>query len=284
MTKKLDASEWQAVNRETGETIEISMLQEQSGGKWRKIYADEFCRMLGIVGGGQTKVFAYMLEIIDAKNKIEGTQAEVAKGAGASLKTVNTLFSKLKENGFMKELRTGMHMLAPEATQYGGVGNKMAMLRIWRSGEDEDVGIGKPAQAVALSNPPAVNATAIKVRKQEALPKLDDTIADVFDYWKVVMGKNNASILTKARAKNIRARLDEGYTPEQIKQAIYGCSITPFNMGQNENNKRYNDIELICRDGAKLEGFADKNIPVESQKLSAGTERTINSLEHLVLE
>jgi len=82
--------------------------------------------------------------------------------------------------------------------------------------------------------------------------------SDLFKYWCDVMGKNlSTSKLTAKRDKAIKARLKEGYTVEQIKQAIDGCRNDPFSMGQNDRQKPFNDIELICRTGEKLESFME---------------------------
>lgn len=81
---------------------------------------------------------------------------------------------------------------------------------------------------------------------------------EIFTYWKQVMKKNNSAQLTPARLKAVTNRLKDNYTVEQIKLAIDGCSVTPHNCGQNANNKRYDCLELICRTGQQIEGFADK--------------------------
>ncbi len=78
---------------------------------------------------------------------------------------------------------------------------------------------------------------------------------EIFNYWKSVMNKDNSSRLNKKRESAIKARMKEGYSALDIKQAIDGCSNTPHNMGQNENGELYNDLELICRNGSNLERF-----------------------------
>lgn len=82
---------------------------------------------------------------------------------------------------------------------------------------------------------------------------------EIFEHWKSVMGKGNNSVLNAKRIKALTARLKEGYTVEQIKMAITGCSMTPHNMGQNNNGKRYDELELICRDGSQVERFIGNN-------------------------
>ena len=79
---------------------------------------------------------------------------------------------------------------------------------------------------------------------------------EIFCYWRDVMGKNPSTTKpTKKRIANVEARLKEGYSVEQIKTAILGCSKTPFNMGQNADGKVWDDLELICRNGENVERF-----------------------------
>jgi phage replication O-like protein O len=79
----------------------------------------------------------------------------------------------------------------------------------------------------------------------------------VFEYWRKVMGKNGRVLLTKDRKTKIQARLKEGYTVEDLKLAVDGCKLTPHNMGKNDRNTPFNDIELICRKGSNVERFRD---------------------------
>jgi hypothetical protein len=79
-------------------------------------------------------------------------------------------------------------------------------------------------------------------------------VASIFTYWQTVMGKPKA-ILTADRRAKIQARLRDGYTEEQIKQGIDGCRASAWHMGENPNGKQYNDFDLICRNGSKLEQF-----------------------------
>lgn len=87
---------------------------------------------------------------------------------------------------------------------------------------------------------------------------MKESIDNIFNYWMGVMGKNPKTCkLTAKRKKAISGRLKEGYEPRFIMQAIKGCSQDDWSMGQNNRNKPFNDIELICRTGEKLEYFAE---------------------------
>jgi hypothetical protein len=71
------------------------------------------------------------------------------------------------------------------------------------------------------------------------------------------MGHPDAKPIDKRR-RAVAARIREGYTVEQLKQAVDGCARTPHNMGQNERHERYDDLELICRSGTQVERFMAK--------------------------
>ena len=86
--------------------------------------------------------------------------------------------------------------------------------------------------------------------------KSDNRSKEIFEFWCETMSKNRSAFSPK-RKKVIEARLKDGYPIDEIKTAIINCSNTPHNMGRNENNKEYNDIELICRSSEKLEQFRD---------------------------
>lgn len=78
----------------------------------------------------------------------------------------------------------------------------------------------------------------------------------VFAKWQEVFGKNRARMNAK-RKKKIEERIKEGYTYQDMAEAIMGCSLTPWNMGDNPSRKRYVELELILRDGSQLERFRD---------------------------
>lgn len=85
-------------------------------------------------------------------------------------------------------------------------------------------------------------------------------VMEIFSYWCEVMNKSPGQTkLTSKRDRVIRARLKDGYSIQDIKTAIDNCRRDPFSMGANNRNKPFNDIELICRTGEKLESFRDFN-------------------------
>ena len=84
-------------------------------------------------------------------------------------------------------------------------------------------------------------------------------VREVFDYWREVMGHPDAKLKAGSkRARAIRARLKDGYTVEQLKQAVDGCRASPHHRGQNATGTVYDDLELICRDDVHVEQFMAK--------------------------
>lgn len=99
--------------------------------------------------------------------------------------------------------------------------------------------------------------------------------AEIFDFWVETMGKRKGQVLfTDKRKRCVKARLNDGYSVEFIKQAIVGCSKSPHHMGQNDSGTVYDDIELICRSGEKLEHFAN-NVRAKPFRLNQDVPETL---------
>jgi hypothetical protein len=79
-------------------------------------------------------------------------------------------------------------------------------------------------------------------------------VKTIFAYWQKRLNHPNSK-LTPERQRKTEARLREGYTVEKIKQGIDGCASSPFNRGENDRGRAFDDLELICRNGSKLENF-----------------------------
>lgn len=120
----------------------------------------------------------------------------------------------------------------------------------------------KPKKSLTTNQEPLTNnQEPIKPLSAEA-----DLVTRIFDYWVSVMGKPQGQTkLTPKRRKAVKARLTDGYTLEQITTAIDHCRCDPWSMGANDRNTPFNDLELICRTGEKLESFIEK-IPAANRK------------------
>lgn len=92
-------------------------------------------------------------------------------------------------------------------------------------------------------------------RLDDARHRLQSAIVDrLFQHWQAACGHPTAKLTNDRRGK-VQARLKEGYTEAQIRTAIDGAARAAF---VNDDGKRFDDLELICRSGSKLEGFIDR--------------------------
>lgn len=95
--------------------------------------------------------------------------------------------------------------------------------------------------------------------------ELDNQVLEVFEHWMHKMHKNpKTTLLSPKRKRCIQARIRDGYALEDIKRAIDMCALSPFHMGGNDSKKKFNDIELICRNSEKLEFFLQEQVQVKT--------------------
>lgn len=79
-------------------------------------------------------------------------------------------------------------------------------------------------------------------------------ICSVFTYWQTTLNHPKAK-LTKDRQAKIGSRLSEGYSIDDLKRTIDGCKASTYHMGDNEQGKIFDSIELLFRNGDKVESF-----------------------------
>lgn len=79
-------------------------------------------------------------------------------------------------------------------------------------------------------------------------------VREIFEFWKVELNHSKSKLDLK-RERAIKARLKDGYTVDDIKLAITGIKLCPHNMGQNDRNTVFDDIELICRSSSNVDRF-----------------------------
>ena len=76
----------------------------------------------------------------------------------------------------------------------------------------------------------------------------------VFGFWKEHLAHPRAHFDDKRR-KAVSARLRDGYSADDLILAVRGCRLSPHNMGDNDRQEIYDDLELICRDTSHVERF-----------------------------
>lgn len=113
--------------------------------------------------------------------------------------------------------------------------------------------------------------------REDNKPQTAGAVRDVFDHWVTAMGKDPARTkLTADRKNKIAARLKD-YPLDDLLAAIDGCAGSSFHMGDNPDGKRHDAIELIFRNGEKLEIFRDMR-PARLTAVPAPAPKTGNEI------
>ncbi len=84
-------------------------------------------------------------------------------------------------------------------------------------------------------------------------PMDDQAVTEVFAFWRDLLSPR--ARLDERRRRLIRARLEDGYSAEELKLACLGCRASSFHQGDNDRGQRYCSIDLICRNAEKVEQF-----------------------------
>lgn len=84
-------------------------------------------------------------------------------------------------------------------------------------------------------------------------------VRQVFDYWVVTLRSSGRGVkprLDDKRRKCIERAIRD-YGVDVCMDAVRGCSLSDWHMGNNPQGKRYDDITLILRNADKIEKFAN---------------------------
>ena len=89
----------------------------------------------------------------------------------------------------------------------------------------------------------------LKEKEQSDKPTSSESedIREVFDFWRKEFGPK--AKLTKDRIGKIKARLKEGFTAEELKQAVSGCKKSDYHV-----SGRYTGINTILKSAETVEG------------------------------
>lgn len=90
----------------------------------------------------------------------------------------------------------------------------------------------------------------------ESLSIPDDPVLEILAHYRIYHQKSLKSAQPSSKEWRLcKARMQEGYTVEELKLAIDGCHKTPHNLGHNEANQKYLGLALILRDASQVDRF-----------------------------
>lgn len=75
--------------------------------------------------------------------------------------------------------------------------------------------------------------------------------------WGEATGRERVHKVTADRKRKVSARLADGFTEEDLEQAIRGMALDSFLRGGNDRGKRYDTFEIAVRDGERVERYRD---------------------------
>ena len=92
-------------------------------------------------------------------------------------------------------------------------------------------------------------------------------IKEIFEFWKTTLNHPRSNLDDK-RKLLIKRHIKSGYSVDDLKSAIVGCSNTPHNMGDNDRGQRYDSLELILRSSDHIDRFMrnDASPPISQGK------------------
>lgn len=94
-------------------------------------------------------------------------------------------------------------------------------------------------------------------------PTAPDPVAQVLEHYSEAMKANGiATRPTRKRRRLIEARLSEGFTPEQLKQAVDGLTWSDWHMGRDPKTRgaRYCELKYCLGDPERVEEFIRRAI------------------------
>jgi hypothetical protein len=110
-----------------------------------------------------------------------------------------------------------------------------------------------------------------------------DSVQHLYEVWLQATGRNGNTRLTPERRRKLQARL-RTYPVDEIERAICNVATDPFHSGDNDSGRRYDDLELICRNDTKLEEYRDMERKGGTDPLAAIKARGAKAAAELAAE
>jgi hypothetical protein len=94
-----------------------------------------------------------------------------------------------------------------------------------------------------------------KTREENNIVTLKhDEAHEVFRYWQETLNHTKSAFDKDRRAFIVKWL--SVYDSDYLKKAIHGCSVTPFNMGDNDRGQVYDSLKLIFKNADQIDRFA----------------------------
>lgn len=134
--KAFDGREVIITDKVTGEVLDDNAYltdKEVPSGRdywWRFLVCDLISIMEDLPGRQMHAIGCILDNVSPYDNTIQKTQAELAKDAGVSIKTMNSAMGVLQDHGVIKMVHRGLWMIDPRFMSQGGGHRKFSTLAI----------------------------------------------------------------------------------------------------------------------------------------------------------
>jgi len=137
-----------AINRETGEVMDVVIDKEVTSQNFWKIWLSDILTIMGIISNSkQLDVVLYIMQHIkQSDNTFIGTYAEVSKHTGISEKTVATAFRTLLKNDFLRKIHNGVYQVNPKYLVKGNENKRRMIINYYSTLEPYKKNDGKTEQ------------------------------------------------------------------------------------------------------------------------------------------
>lgn len=260
-----------------------------------RMWGDEkFCRLSKLVPSGQA-LWLFLLTGPHTRHipgLFHAGRAAMAEEIGWDLEAFDRAFGEISQQGMAKADWLARVVWLPNALKCNPP-QSPNVVRSWGKGWDlipecdlkrEAMGLLRAGvHSIGPAFGKAFDETVGGARVENSDTTLgDDAVGEIFLFWQQTMSVPEAR-LDESRARTIRAALGMGYSVNQLCRAIRGCSLTPHNMGMNDQRQCYNSVGLILRDADQIDRFIrnESNPPHVPQKTDVASISEANAVEFL---
>ena len=211
----------------------------------------------------------------------------------------------LEDDGYINNKALKVMRNAQEYSTAQAAKAKIKWDKYYANAENKDIDESTNASADASKNTSPAHAENMPTRKPlpesqkantiaKAMAKLNgtgqplldflvtqDVTFRIFDHWRILHEHPQAKLSDK-RKHIIAKALNMGYSEDDLIKSITGCKVTPFNMGDNEQGRKYDSIELILRDAEHIETFMEHAENPPKGGKSQALETTVQNMRNLV--
>lgn len=116
--------------------------------------------------------------------------------------------------------------------------------------------------------------------------ELKQDIVTIFNHWRSFHSRAGKEIKRNSTEwKLIAARIAEGFSVQDLCDAVDGCHRSEYHCGKNERGKRYQSLELIVRDRKHVTDFIETAQQGDLRPTEPGKKRTwVDATRELIEE